>query len=405
MLLFVFLAPMREDTMSKRIRILFVETYTHVAGGQKGLLELVEHLDKNVFEPFVLIQGTGNLSKGLADRGIPFIVKRLEPFKNRWLPFSWLLGVRPVSQAIRELKPDIVHSNHLYVGRYSGRAAQAMGIPSVVTLRVVHAPEIFNKYNVEHTLQCHSQIVSNSYAGANVFGYLTHLQHKLTTIQNGMNLDRFKPVDTIQELKIKYTQSLGIPSDSIIITQIASVVRQKGNEVLTQAFASLCATHPNIHLVFVGGPFNRAYNGDVLKKMAQDYGITERIHFTDFVWNVTEFLNITDICVLASIRHEGLPRCLIEALACGKPAIGTNVGGVSEIIDDGVNGFVVPPNNVEALANALNTLLCDKAMRLSFGQAGLQKAQEYFDIKVMIQKYQAIYTRLVQHKPNHNNDQ
>ena len=74
---------------SRRIKILYVETYTHVAGGQQGLLDLVQYMDREEFEPVVLIQGRGRLQEELEKRGVRNICKRLEPFKNRWLPFSW----------------------------------------------------------------------------------------------------------------------------------------------------------------------------------------------------------------------------------------------------------------------------------------------------------------------------
>src|SRR5690606_23611034 len=137
---------------TRRLKILYVETYTHVAGGQKGLLDLVEYLDKDEFEPVVLLQGPGRLADELEKRNVRSVRRRLEPFKNRWLPFSWRIGVSPVLDVIRSERPDLVHSNHLYVGRYSGRAAAKAGIPSLVTLRLVHEPEVYDRHNRWNTL-------------------------------------------------------------------------------------------------------------------------------------------------------------------------------------------------------------------------------------------------------------
>src|SRR5690606_40840153 len=95
------------------------------------------------FEPVVLLQGPGRLKDELDKRGVRSISRRLEPFKNRGLPFSWQLGVRPVLKVIEQERPDVVHSNHLYAGRYSGRAAKRAGLPCLVSLRLVREPEVF----------------------------------------------------------------------------------------------------------------------------------------------------------------------------------------------------------------------------------------------------------------------
>ncbi len=380
----------------QRIKILFVETYRHAAGGQRGLLDLVQHLDKTRFDPVVLIQGPGNLKEGLDQRRVRHVRKRLEPFKNRWLPFSWMLGVFPVMQVLRDEKPDIVHSNHLYVGRYSGRAAQRLGIPSLVTLRLVHEPEIFDRYNRWETLRCHSCIVSNSDRGREVFESDPEIKAKIITIKNGMDLERFSPWGDRDARKREVARKYGMPEDALVITQIASMVPQKGNEDLLKAFSLLAKKYPRAHLMLVGGAFAGTDNSPTITQMAEAAGIAHRVHMTNYVWDVVELLNLTDISVLASRDREGLPRSIIEAMACANPVVGTDVGGMRELIRDGENGFLISTRNTALLADRLDMLLADETLRHKLGTKGLEIARENHDIRGMMRSYEKVYLSLVE---------
>jgi glycosyltransferase involved in cell wall biosynthesis len=380
---------------SKRVKILFTETYTHAAGGQRGLLDLVSHLDKTEFEPVVLIQGPGKLEEELDRKGIRHITKRMEPFKNRWLPFSWLLGVGPVVEVIRAERPDIVHSNHLYVGRYSGRAAHKLGIPCLVTLRLVHEPEIWDRYNRWETLRKHDRIVANSDEGRFVFESDPLVKTKIMTIKNGMDLERFRPAADRASLRRKVGLPYGIDEKSVVITQIASMVPQKGNEDLTREFIELAKVNPALHLFLVGGEFAGTDNTKVIRTMAEAAGLASRVHLTKYVWDVSELLNLTDISVLASRDREGLPRSIIEAMACGNPVIATDVGGSRELVRNGETGFLIQPRDGKTLREALATLIGDVALRQTMGECALKLARENHDIRAMIEKYQNVYRELL----------
>jgi glycosyltransferase involved in cell wall biosynthesis len=380
----------------KRVKILYAETYTHAAGGQRGLLDLMTYLDKREFEPVLLLQGPGRLQQEAEKRGVRWIRKRLEPFKNRWLPFSWMLGVGAVQDVLRRERPDVVHSNHLYVGRYSGRAANKLRIPCLVTLRLVHEPEIFDRYNRWNTLRCHDRIIANSDEGRRVFEADESIRGKISTIKNGMDLQRFRPLPDRSDLKRRLGAAYGLDESSLVITQVASMVPQKGNEELTRVFVDLARSHPAIpiHLFFVGGAFARADNSPAIRAMAKEAGMEGRIHLTDYVSDVTELLNLTDISVLCSREREGLPRSIIEAMACGNPVVGTDVGGMRELIQDGRNGFLIRPRDMRELRERLERLILDAGLRRSMGEEGLRIARRDHDIRVMMERYQSVYREL-----------
>jgi len=382
--------------MRRPIRILHTETYTHVAGGQRGLLDLVTYMDKERFEPIVLLQGPGKLKEGLDKVGVRTVVRRLEPFRNRWLPFSWRLGVPACRKVIQEVQPDVVHSNHLYVGRYSGRAAQELGVPALVTLRLVHEPEAWDRWNRWETMRIHRKVVSNSLEGMRVHESDPLLAGKLMAIPNGIDLERFRPHPDALQLRREEGGRLGIPENAIVIAQVASLIPQKGCDLLLEAFLRLAATEPRLHLVFVGGSFGCTDSGPDLRKKARQAGMAERIHLTNFVWDVPEFLNLADISVLASREREGLPRALIEAMACGNPIVATRVGGNKELVPEGRNGTLIEPGSADALEAALRPLVADPELRQSQGAEGLKLAQERYGIRRMIREYEEVYEELAQ---------
>ncbi len=386
-------------TSSRRLKILFVETYTHVAGGQKGLLDLVEYMNKDEFEPVVLLQGPGRLKDELDKRGIRSISRRLEPFKNQWMPFSWLMGVRPVLRVISQEQPDVVHSNHLYAGRFSGRAAKRARLPCLVTLRLVHEPVPFDRQNRWDTLKCHDRAVANSDEGRIVFESDPEVKSRIITIKNGIDLKKFRPFDNRRELRDTLGKDFGLNPDSLVIAQIASMVPQKGNEELTRVFIELCRAHPgmDLHLILVGGSFGRTDNSAVVKRLAAEAGLEDRLHLTSYVRNVEAFLNLADVSVLNSREREGLPRSIIEAMACGNPVVGADVGAMRELIRDGKNGFLVPARDTDVLRQSLDTLIRDAALRERMGAEGLRIAREHHDIRKMLERYQAIYRELAAH--------
>lgn len=384
----------------RRTKILYAETYTHAAGGQRGLLDLVTYLDKDEFEPVVLIQGPGKLKDELDRKGIRSVQRRLEPFKNRWLPFSWTLGVGPVARVIAEEKPDVVHSNHMYVGRYSGRAARKLGVPCLVTLRLVHEPEAWDRWNRWETLRIHDRIVANSDEGRKVFESDPVIRPKISTVKNGMDLERFKPSADRAAIRRERGGPYGIGEGSVVITQIASMVPQKGNEDLTRAFLELARENPALHLFLVGGDFAGTDNSATIRSLAAAAGLSERVHLTDYVWDVVGLLNLSDISVLASREREGLPRSIIEAMACGNPVVATDVGGSRELVADGKSGYLIAPRDGRALKEALAALVADPAKRKAMGEEGLKAARAHHDIRDMMARYQAIYRELAGDRPS-----
>ncbi len=155
------------------------------------------------------------------------------------------------------------------------------------------------------------------------------------------------------------------------------LARVKGIPVVLAALGRLRERHPDVELVLAGDGPERA----TLEAEARRLDVADRVRFLGYRSSddIRALLQETDVFVLPSFA-EGVPVVLMEAMASGVPVVTTRVAGVSELVEDGVSGFVVPPGDVEALTRAIDTLFADAALRERFGAAGRRMVEREFDV-------------------------
>jgi glycosyltransferase involved in cell wall biosynthesis len=152
----------------------------------------------------------------------------------------------------------------------------------------------------------------------------------------------------------------------------------KGLPILLEALARLAAQHPQLELALAGDGPDRA----ALEAQAARLGVADRVRFLGYRSSeqVRALLQDTDVFVLPSFA-EGVPVVLMEAMASGVPVVATRVAGVTELVEDGVSGFVVPPGDVGALVASIASLLADPALRARFGSSGRRTVEREFDVR------------------------
>lgn len=151
----------------------------------------------------------------------------------------------------------------------------------------------------------------------------------------------------------------------------------KGLPILLEGLATLKVTYPEMLLTIVGDGPDRAQ----LEQMTVQLGLTENVDFVGYQSQakVRQYMQETDVFVLPSFA-EGVPVSLMEALAAGVPVVTTQIAGVSELVEDGVSGYLVPPGNTALLAERIATLLADPELRSRFGAAGRAKVEQEFNL-------------------------
>jgi glycosyltransferase involved in cell wall biosynthesis len=187
------------------------------------------------------------------------------------------------------------------------------------------------------------------------------------------------------DLRIELGLAPGTP-----LVGVAAVMRpQKALSVLLEAHARLLARVPDAHLVIAGDGQCR---GELVER-ARELGLSDRVHFLGAREDIDAIIASLDIAALSS-DYEGLPLFALECMAHGTPLVATDVGGLSEIVEDGVNGLLVPTRDPEALAEAIGGLLVDRERLGALAEAAAKSADAY-SIEAIAKRFAALYSDLL----------
>ncbi len=394
-----------------KIKVLYVETYYHIGGGQQGLLDLLKNIDKDKFEITIILPKEdtplyNEVSKIpdinieiLEFDNIPFIGKITRTF----VPIYHPLGVYRLKKLIKKIDPHIVHANHLLAARYSAKAARQAGYPNIVTVRNVYYKKRFNlNIFVDRRIYKNATlIIFNSETGAKVFQERTKAKN-ITFIRNAVDLSKFDTSPLKKEEKIEFLKKYNIPLDKRYIIYVGTLSWIKGIFSLLEAYKRLSKEFDDIHLIYVGGGVKETPESERLKSLIKEYSLENRITITGFTKEVEKFYKIAYVNVLPSVLGEGLPRVLIESSYFGLPSVASDIAGVKEIIRDGENGFLVKKGDINDLYKKLKYILTISQQEYEkLTKKGRLIVEQDFNFKKFIEKYEGLYLDL--YKKYYNN--
>jgi glycosyltransferase involved in cell wall biosynthesis/pimeloyl-ACP methyl ester carboxylesterase len=207
---------------------------------------------------------------------------------------------------------------------------------------------------------------------------------KLSVISNGIDVSLFHPDEAA---RAEGRRQLGIPPDAWVMGTVGRLAPEKDYSLLIRAAAPLLCE--NVRLVLVGD----GEEASALRALAATVPGGQFVHFSGVRRDVARLLAAMDVFVLSS-RTEGLPLVLPEAMATGLPVVSTAVGGIPEVIEEGVTGFLVPPGNEEGLRERLVALARDRALAHSCGERARRVASAHYSRERMIGDYMEIYSRV-----------
>jgi|GEM_PF-1711334 len=212
---------------------------------------------------------------------------------------------------------------------------------------------------------------------------------KTTLIHGGINLDSFQllPSEEIQRLK----QDFGLQAKRILLS-IGHLGPIKGHQITLQALPQVLEKFPDVIWVVAGDGTNEDY--ERLNREIKKLGVADSVKLLGQAHNVIEWLNICDLFVQPSIE-EGFGLVFVEAGACKKAVVATAVGGIKDIVVNGETGLLIAPNDADALAEAINTLLADPAKAADFAEAGFRRVYDYFSMDAMVEKYHSLFAELL----------
>lgn len=204
-------------------------------------------------------------------------------------------------------------------------------------------------------------------------------EDKLLTIRKGHKIDWYKPAAR-QEL-----EQFGVPDNAFVVGFSGKVRTVKGVQFLIK---SLNHINPDlgVHLLIVGEMADRA-----VKRLIARPEFIDRIHCTGFRSDATSLMGACDAFVMPSLKREGLPKALVEAMAQGVPSIGARAGGIPEIIVHNVSGLLVPPRSSAAIAENIILLCSDKSKAKELGNGGKSRINEVFNIDDTVAHFKELF--------------
>jgi glycosyltransferase involved in cell wall biosynthesis len=189
-----------------------------------------------------------------------------------------------------------------------------------------------------------------------------------------------------------------LPHHAPIVGNVAALVPHKGQKHLIESAALVLRQVPDARFVIAGeGELRPA-----LERQIKDRHLDKHVLLAGFRPDVLSLHKAFDVFAMSSVT-EGLGTSLLDAMACGKPVVATSTGGIPEVVVDGETGFLVPPRDHEAMAEAIVRLLKDTALRARMGAAAIRRVREKFSADRMVQETLRVYRRVARH-PHRDED-
>ena len=373
-----------------------------MGGAERSLLDLLKLLDKKRYYPIVSIPSEGKLMWELKNMGteVKVIAYHPEVFKlsrgnggpcfGKLLLTPWYLlpTLFKMASFARRRNIDLIVTN--------GIKCHLLGsvLSSLTGAKLIWHVRNFVETGWAKWGLCSmgrffpDRIITNSNAVGGIFS----TNGRKETVYNGIDLSHFDR--NLDGGKIRSEFKIG--KDTPLIGTIGHFAPLKGYEELLGAVREVVGAGFNVKLALVGDciyPHSKGYKEKLLS-LADSNGLKDKVIFTGFREDIPELLASFDLFVLPS-RSEGFGRANLEAMAMGKPVISTNIGGIPEVVLDGVTGILVSPGKPKALSHAIMRLLDDPGLRESMGREGRRRVEGHFTLKTHVQGIEKIYREIL----------
>lgn len=366
----------------KPISILYTIPNFITAGSGAAMLNIIKRLNRSSFQPAVCVSKLGGrLDDEVRSLGIPLIEA---PYFFPVKPYSTLFTrINETAKISKPFKFDLWHSFH-YSDDYSE--------PLVAYFSGAEA-WVYTKKNMNWGTNAWllrsliaKRIVTINSEMKELFFQGPILKKKVKLIHRGLDLDLF----TLEQCRDDNKEDLDTNNKrAVSVACVAHLVPVKGHPTLIEAVSKL----ENVHLFLAGSPLDQVYTKQ-LKEQVVNLGLEQCVHFLGNINDVSGFISQMDIVVLPS-RSEAFGVALIEAMACGKACIASDISGPRDIIQDGVSGFLVSPENPDELAKVIRILQDDPGLRKKIGQSARKRVVDHFSIEREVQAHEQLYLDLI----------
>ncbi len=389
------------------ITVCHIITQLELGGAQQNTLYTVKHLNRSEFTPVLITAAEGMLipeAEGYRDVKkyyIPSLRREISPYHDAKALHQIRRILTEESQQARV--PLIVHTHSSKAGIIGRWAAKWAGVSQIVHSVHgfgFHQYQPFLKRWIFILLERMTSKITNHFIAVSSANIATGIRFKLfrssqiSLIRSGIDLSQFQKyardsLPNFEQWRVNKARALQLPTHVPIVGMIACFKPQKAPEDFVRIIKRLTANIPDVHAVMVGDGILRPQ----IEQLIMENDLEEHISLLGWREDIPELLPLFEVLVLTS-RWEGLPRVCPQAMAAGVPIVATAVDGIPEAVQDGVNGYLQTPGDIQGFARKLEYLLQHPDVSRKMGRQGRQRVAE-FDIHRMVEQQEALYHSLV----------
>ena len=371
--------------MSRQLRILLTNSTNIYGGGEFYVFELAKALQERNHRVWVSCRQDNLLNEKCQEESIQTIPLEFPP-QGQFLKF-----IRRIKSIIKDHQIHIVHTNSNYDRTAGALATISTGAMHITNVHSFHSL----RHNITHWFR--NRFATDHYIvdGVCVKDLLVQQDgipaSRISVVYLGVSPDEMRKDPILRE---RIRREFGFTDKHLVIGNVARLVAFKGQEFSLRAFAEIIPQFKNARLVIVGDGELQ----EMLTSLARTLDIEKFVIFTGFRHDLQALYSVFDLYVHSSIEGGGetFPFAVLQALAQELPVIVTRVGDVPVMVEEGVNGFVVPDRNVSRLVEKLSVLLNDESLRKSMAVKSRERLLRRFTIATMVDTVEQIYLSVLQ---------
>ena len=390
-----------------KIKILRIITRLNIGGPAQHVTFLEENLDKRLFES-KLVVGAVNINEGdmsflARERGLSLI--EIPELSNQSGLIANLIALFKLYRVTKKEKPHIAHLHLLKARILGGLAAKLAGVPIII--ETFHG-NLFREYY--GFLKTCIILILEKFVGNFVADWIIAISpsQKEELVQNGVaNADKIRVINiglelerflNIRDKSGEFKNELGLRDNVLLVGIVGRLVPIKGHTYFLEAAKEVLEVIKDLSPIRSGIRFLVVGDGELrreLEEYCKELGIGDFVIFTGWRVDLERIYTDMDVVVLSSL-NEGTPVSIIEAMASEKAVVATRVGGVPDVVEDGVSGLLVSPKDPKALAQAIIRLLNDPELRAVLGREGRKRVYPKYDVRTLVKNMKDFYHDLIE---------
>jgi glycosyltransferase involved in cell wall biosynthesis len=379
----------------RRIKIAILDHSPDLGGAEVTLLTLLRNIDRSRFDVTVIVSSDGTFSKALGASGISVSIvhlpmglirlKRGKAFQSLLLLLASLFSLQffilNLCLYLKKNRFQLVLTNTIKSHLYGSVAARLCSIPLIWRFHDILSPSDFSPFLIKclalfgrlfpKKILAVSKVTRDHLAQSGID------RGKIDVIFNSVDHERLESTGGFKNIRGEYRLENGVR----LVGCIGRIIPQKGQKVLLSAIPGVLQRYPDAVFLIVGDAFlkEEAYKKELVEFIEKS-GMEKSARLTGFRTDIGNVIQSLDLVIFPSIAPEAFPLSVLEALWLGKPVIASDIGGVKEIIEDGVTGVLVEPNQPEQITDRILSLFDHQEISDRIGQNAKEMVRQEFSL-------------------------